>query len=97
MEIGYGRYIVYNINMFCRTFRIKQDRLKKYVNILTIIEELRCELNHLGSVKTLTDPELLKVSRRLDMLINLFMRCSEAGRKQTRGYKCALSSLKDVN
>lgn len=83
--------------MFCRTFKIKQGRLKKYVNILTIIEELRCELNYLGSVKKLTDPELLKVSQRLDMLINLFMRCSKSVSKQTLGYKCALRWLKEVN
>ncbi len=95
MVIGIFGFTVYNITMFCRTFRLKQGRLKKYVNMLTIIEELRCELNYLGSVKMLTDPELLNLSRRLDMLVNLFMR-SEAGSKQTLGYRYAMSSLEKV-
>jgi len=82
--------------MFCRTFRIRKGQIRECTNILTIIEELRSELDHLGTVYRLTDPEILKVSRRLDMLINLFMHSSFKDAKALHD-SCVMSSLKEVN
>lgn len=81
--------------MFNRRYKIKQGQIKEYENLLTIIEKLRCDLNRLGSVKKLTDPELLKLSRRLDMLINLCIRFSFCGSE--RRYRCGVPRLKEVN
>ena len=38
------------------------------------IEEMRRELLHLGKRKPLTDPEVVKLSQRLDRLLNEYYR-----------------------
>jgi hypothetical protein len=40
------------------------------------IEEMRKELNQLGERKPLTDPEVIKLSQRLDRLLNEYYRAA---------------------
>ncbi|AHF07494.1 aspartyl-phosphate phosphatase Spo0E family protein [Desulfitobacterium metallireducens] len=40
--------------------------------LLQFIEEMRRELNHLGVEKPLTDPEVVRLSQRLDILLNQY-------------------------
>lgn len=42
--------------------------------LLKYIEETRKELNHLGMCKSLTDPEVINLSQRLDLLLNEYHR-----------------------
>jgi hypothetical protein len=58
--------------MFSRTYTIKRSYNPVFLH--NLIEVLRAQLNFLGSSKKLTDRDVLKLSRRLDLLINLFMR-----------------------
>ncbi|AFM40287.1 Spo0E like sporulation regulatory protein [Desulfosporosinus acidiphilus SJ4] len=42
------------------------------VEILNSIEILRGKLNTLGSIKSLVDPEVVQLSQRLDLLLNVY-------------------------
>jgi hypothetical protein len=44
------------------------------MHLLKYIEEVRKELNQLGKHKPLTDPDILKLSQRLDRLLNKYQR-----------------------
>ncbi|WP_425802393.1 Spo0E family sporulation regulatory protein-aspartic acid phosphatase [Desulfitobacterium sp. Sab5] len=49
--------------------------------LLKFIEETRKELNQLGMCKPLTDPEVIDLSQRLDLLLNEYQ-------KQHYGLRC---------
>lgn len=44
--------------------------------LLKFIEETRKELNQLGMYKPLTDPEVINLSQRLDLLLNEYQKHS---------------------
>ena len=46
----------------------------QFSRLLEIIEEVRSELNILGSRKPLTDPDVIKLSQKLDHLLNQYLR-----------------------
>ena len=46
----------------------------RIVQLLKPIEQLRKELNQLAKHKPLTDPEVVKLSQRLDRLLNEYYR-----------------------
>lgn len=46
--------------------------MKRY--LIKPIEEMRKELNQLGKRKPLTDPEVVKLSQKLDQLLNEYYR-----------------------
>lgn len=57
---------------------IKKERQKeKEMNIIHRIEELRLELNALGAEKGLKDPQVIKLSQRLDKLINEYYKLTQ--------------------
>lgn len=58
-----------------RTFKVKQGRITDHVSLLEVIKKLRAEMISCGDGGKLTAPELLTLSRRLDRMINRFMRC----------------------
>ncbi|MFE4201695.1 aspartyl-phosphate phosphatase Spo0E family protein [Aneurinibacillus aneurinilyticus] len=47
------------------------------------IEEARTELNSLAKTKALTEPQVLKVSRKLDILLNEYNRYVKEDRGRT--------------
>ncbi|MDD3269322.1 MAG: aspartyl-phosphate phosphatase Spo0E family protein [Syntrophomonadaceae bacterium] len=44
------------------------------MRIIQSIEELRKELNELGTIKGLHDPEVIRLSQKLDEIINTYYR-----------------------
>lgn len=49
--------------------------LLKVMTLLETIEDLRYYLNQIASTRKLTDPEVVKVSQRLDQLLNEYNSC----------------------
>lgn len=47
-------------------------------NLLRDIERLKKELNELGKVKKLTDPEVVQLSQKLDVLLNEYERLKKS-------------------
>lgn len=58
--------------MLSRTCTKKRSNNPVFLH--NLVEVLRTQLNLMGSSKKLTDPDILKLSRRLDLFINLYMR-----------------------
>ncbi|GED12537.1 aspartyl-phosphate phosphatase Spo0E family protein [Aneurinibacillus migulanus] len=57
--------------------------MKRKERLLYKIEEARIELNSLAKTKALTEPQVLKVSRRLDFLLNEYNRYVKEDRDST--------------
>jgi hypothetical protein len=57
--------------------------LKRKERLLYQIEEARTELNSLAKTKALTEPQVLKVSRKLDILLNEYNRYVKEDRGRT--------------
>ncbi|MDR3542306.1 MAG: aspartyl-phosphate phosphatase Spo0E family protein [Desulfosporosinus sp.] len=61
---------------------MKEDVLRMKLMVYEQIEELRLQMQKIASDKDLTDPRVVKVSEKLDILINEFyisqetIRCS---------------------
>ena len=57
--------------------------------LLTVIEEVRKELNQLGSRKPLTDPDVVRLSQKLDGLLNQYSRLKYHNNTRHKGNRIA--------
>lgn len=48
--------------------------MDKYYDILAIMEKLRQEMNEVATQKSINDPEVLDVSKKLDEILNQYQK-----------------------
>lgn len=63
---------------------MKEDVLKVKLMVHEQIEELRLQMQKIASGKDLTDPRVVRVSERLDILINEFYISQETIKRRSR-------------
>ena len=63
---------------------MKEDVLRVKLMVHEQIEELRIQMQKIASDKDLTDPRVVRVSERLDILINEFYLSQEKIKRRSR-------------
>ncbi|HUS90155.1 MAG TPA: aspartyl-phosphate phosphatase Spo0E family protein [Desulfosporosinus sp.] len=63
---------------------MKEDVLRVKLMVHEQIEELRLQMQKIASDKDLTDPRVVRVSERLDILINEFYSSQETIKRRSR-------------
>ena len=63
---------------------MKEDVLRVKLMVHEQIEELRLQMQKIASDKDLTDPRVVRVSERLDILINEFYVSQETIKRRSR-------------